>query len=208
MKVEPAHVGAVVVDSLPYSQGGTDAQAIGLKAAGVAAMAGYLGVVSAARLAGILAAGLAFIPVTLAGEYNDGPNDEIAQLHALGIPLGASVFLDLEGLSAFKSDPVALAAKVNAWADAIAAAGFVPCLYVGVPQPFTSAELYALRVRGYWRGQGSIRDRMNVLAEPTSAGWMMTQVYPSRNAGNPATWVDFNMIGQDYKGRVPQWVVS
>lgn len=208
MRAEPSYVGAVVVDSLPFSQGGTVAQAVGLREAGAAALAGYLGAVTPERLAVVLAAGLAFIPVTFAGEYNDGPNDEVGQLRALGIPEGTSVFLDLEGLKAFREDPAGLIAKINAWADGIAAAGYVPCLYVGVPQPLTSAELYALRVRGYWRGQGSIRDRANALAEPTGCGWMMIQMFPSKNYGEPATWVDMNMIGADYKGRVPIWVVE
>lgn len=208
MRAEPSCVGAVVVDSLPFSQGGTVSQAAGLKAAGVAAMSGYLGSVTPARLEVILAAGLAYIPVTYAGEYNDGPNDEVEQLRRLGIPPGASVFLDLEGMSAFKTNPPELIAKINAWADGIAGAGYIPCLYVGVPQPLTSTELYALHVKGYWKGQGSIRDRTNALAEPTGCGWMMTQMFPSRNIGDPAVWVDMNMIGADYKGRVPQWVVD
>ena len=208
MKVAPSFVGAVVVDSLPFSQGGTSAQALALRQAGAHALAGYLGAMTAARLAGILAAGLAYIPVTFAGEYNDGPADEVGQLRALGIPAGASVFLDVEGLTAFKADPAALIAKINAWADGVAAAGYVPCLYVGVPQPLTSDELWSLRVRGYWRGQGSIRDRKNALAEPTGCGWMITQMFPSRNLGTPPTWVDCNMIGADYKGRTPQWVVA
>lgn len=208
MRAEPAAIGAVVIDSLPFSQGGTAAQAAGLRAAGVHAVAGYLGAMNRTRLAFILAAGMAYIPVTFAGEYNDGPQDEIGQLQALGIPQGASVFLDLEGLKAFRENPAELISKINAWADAIAAAGYIPCLYVGVPQPLTSDELWALRVRGYWRGQGSIRDRSNALAEPRGCGWMMTQMFPSRNLGTPATWVDCNMIGADYKGRVPSWVVN
>ncbi len=204
MRAEKASIGACVVDSLPFSQAGTQSQATALRASGVDAVVGYLGVINAARVAFVLSAGLAFIPVTLAGEYNDGPNDEAMQLQALGIPAGTTVFLDLEGLAAFKADPVALIAKINAWADGIAAAGYVPGLYVGVPQPLTSQELYALRVQRYWRGQGSVRDRNNALAEPAGCGWCMTQMYPSITRGE--TWVDCNMIGQDYKGRVPTWV--
>ncbi len=200
-------MGAVVIDSLPFSQGGTAAQAGGLAAAGVHCVAGYLGAMTAARLAVILAAGMAFLPVTFAGAYADGPANEVGQLQALGIPPGASVFLDVEGLNAFHTDPNDLAVAINAWADGIADAGYVPMLYVGVPQPFTSGQLYALRVRGYWRGQGSIRDHANALVEP-GCGWLMTQMFPSRNIGEPATWVDMNMIGADYKGRVPSWVVD
>lgn len=206
MRSEKAHVGAVVVDSLPFSMGGTPAQAAALKARGVAALVGYLGVITPARVAMVLDAGMAFIPVTLAGEYEDGPNDELAQLKALGIPSGATVFLDLEGLKAFKSDPVQLAAKIDAWAMAILAAGYIPGLYVGVPQPFTSQELWSLKVQRYWRGQGSVRDRKNDLAEPSGCGWCMTQMFPSVTWGN--VLVDANMVGQDYRGRVPTWCVK
>ncbi len=206
MKAAQSKVGQVVVDSLPFSQSGTAAQAIALKASGVDAVAGYLGVISADRLKSILAAGLAFLPVTLAGEYNDGPNDEIGQLKALGIPAGVTVFLDLEGLSSFKADPAGLIVKIDAWASAVSAAGYVPGLYVGVPQPLTSEELWKLKVSRYWRGQGSVRDRNNVLAEPSGCGWCVTQMYPSHTRGD--TWVDSNMIGHDYRGRTPSWVVA
>lgn len=206
MRVAPAPVGAHVVDSLPFSQAGTLEQAKALRASGVDALVGYLGVINATRVGHLHAAGLAFMPVTLAGEYEDGPADEIGQLRALGIPPGASVWLDLEGMKAFKSNPAELIAKSNAWADPIAAASYMPCLYVGVPQPLTSDELYALRVKRYWRGQGSVRDRFNALAEPTRCGWCMTQMFPSYHRGG--AWVDSNMIGQDYQARTPAWVVG
>lgn len=211
MKAEKAYVGALVVDSLPFSMGGTLAQAKALKERGVACLVGYLGSINATRLKHVLDAGLAFSPVTFAGEYEDGPADEIGQLKALGIPAGASVWLDLEGMKAFKSDPVQLAAKINAWADAIKGAGYMPCLYVGVPQPFTSEELYALRVVRYWHGQGSVRDRFGNLAEPFRSfsacrGWNMIQAAPS------VTWagvlVDANLVLGDYRGEVPAWVVA
>jgi hypothetical protein len=206
VKVEQAKIGARVCDSLPYSQGGTAAQALALKADGCDCFVGYLGVMNATRLGYILAAGLAFMPVTLAGEYNDGPNDEIAQLKALGVPPQTTVWLDLEGMHAFKTNPAELIAKINTWANGIAAAGYMPGLYVGVPQPLTSDELWQLRVARYWRGQGSIRDRNNALAEPTGCGWCMDQKFPSHNRGG--VWVDDNMVGQDYRARVPSWVVA
>ncbi len=206
MRNEQAKVGAVVVDSLPFSQSGTAAQARALKASGVDALAGYLGAIDPIRLNNVLGAGLGFLPVTFAGEYLDGPNDEIGQLKALGIPGGVTVFLDLEGLKAFQADPVKLAAQIDTWAMAIAAAGYIPGLYVGVPQPFTSQELWSLKVQRYWRGQGSVRDRNNALAEPSGCGWCMTQMFPSYTRGG--VWVDSNMVGHDYRGRTPSWAVA
>lgn len=204
MKTELAAVGARGVDSLPFSEGGSLAQARALRAAGVDFFVGYLGAITPARLVAILAAGLAFMPVTFGGEYEDGPLDEIAQLKTLGIPTGTTVWLDMEGLKAFHSDPPTLIATINAWADGIAAAGWMPGLYVGAPQPLTSAELHALHVVRYWKGQGRCVDRSNALAEPTN-GWCMTQMWPSVSwAGG--ILVDANIVGQDYRSRVPVWV--
>jgi hypothetical protein len=208
MRAVQAKIGAVVVDSLPFSQAGTISQARGLAANNVAAVAVYLGVVNAARVKYITDSGMGVFPVTLAGEYNDGPADEVGQLKALGFPPGIHVFLDMEGMAAFKTDPAVLISKVNAWADGIRAAGYKPALYVGNPQPLTASELYALRVELYWRGQGRTVDRNNALSEPWGCGWAITQMYPSRNLGLPPVWVDMNMVGQDYKGRVPTWATA
>ena len=206
MRLAQAHVGAVVCDSLPFSQGGTLGQAQALAADGVHAVAGYLGAMTRERLGFLHAAGLAFTPVTFGGEYEDGPLDEVAQLKALGVPMGTTVWLDMEGLKAFNTVPAKLIGEIREWASGIAAAGFDPKLYVGVPQPLTSEELYALPVRGYWKGQGSVRDRNHQLAEPQGCGWMMTQMWPSVQRGR--VLVDCNMVGQDFKRRTFSWVIA
>jgi hypothetical protein len=211
MRAETAFVGARAVDSLPFSMGGTAAQARALKASGVDCMIGYLGSMNAARLAAVLDAGLAFMPVTLAGEYEDGGADEVAQLRALGIPAGATVWLDLEGLKAWKTSPPELIAKINAWADAIIAGGWMPGLYVGAPQPLTSRELYQLRVQRYWWGLGKPIDRMMALVYP-DCGWCMIQQWHGQPKGmvwkNTGVLVDTNGIQMDHRNRLPVWVVA
>ncbi len=206
MKPEQAHTGARVVDSLPFSQTGSGMAAVGLWNAGAQAVAGYLGVINQTRLGYILGAGMAYVPVSLASEYTDGGADEVAQLKALAIPQGVTVYADLEGLGAFKSNPSLVISKLNEWATDITAAGYIPGLYVGSPQPLTSSELWLLKVSRYWKGQGACRDRYGNLAEPTTCGWGMTQMYPSVQAGG--TLVDWNMVGQDYLGRLPTWCVA
>ncbi len=207
-RAEIVKVGSVVVDSLPFSNAGTMAQAAALKAAGAVALVGYLGAITKTRVAAVLAAGMGFMPVTFAGEYTDGPQDELLQLAEIGVPKGVTVWLDMEGLTAFHTDPKLLIAKVEAWAAPIVSAGYIAGLYVGVPQPLTSGELYALRgITRYWRGQGRVVDRNNDLAEPCGCGWCMTQMFPSFNMGSPATWVDANIVGQDYRGRLPTMMV-
>lgn len=209
MRTEQAFVGARVVDSFPFSVGGTRVQADALKCTGVDAFVGYLGYMNAARLDHILGAGLAFMPVTVAGEYKDGAADEIAQLTALGIPKGATVWLDLEGPEAWKTDPAVLAKYINAWAVAIEGAGWQPGLYVGAPQPLSGPELYKLAVKRYWLGIGRCIDRTGKDAYP-DCGWSMRQDWHGKKSGmmwkDTGVLVDTNGVQCDHFGRLPMWV--
>lgn len=214
MKVENAWVGSRAVDSYPFSLGGTAAQAQALKRTGVDCLIGYLGAMTPARLSTVLAAGLAYMPVTRAGAYKNGGADEASQLRALGIPIGATVWLDLEGLDAYHTPPPTLSAQINAWADAIIAGGWMPGLYVGAPQPLTSRELYALRVVRYWWGLGKPVDRTGALVYP-DCGWCMIQQWHGDPQGKGGMYwrdtgvlVDSNGIQMDHRGRLPAWVVA
>ncbi len=205
MKTFTLTAGGIVLDSLPASYAPSDALLSLAHQAFVSAFACYLGIINRANLDKILKAGIGYIPVTLAGEYNDGPADEIAQLKYLGIPQGTTVFVDMEGKAAFSAPRIQTIARLNDWADGIIKEGFIPGLYVGSPQPLTSDELWNLKVQRYWRGQGSIRDYNNALAEPTGCGWCMTQMWPSRAIAG--TLVDYNMVSADYKSRTPTMVI-
>lgn len=204
MIVESAKVGAVMIDSLQFSQSGTLAQAQAFRAEGVKGVYGYLGVINPVRLGFVLQAGLAFMPVTLADHFDGSRAAD--QLIALGLPQGVTVPLDLEGPSTLK-DVQATMAAVHKWCSDLATKRprDIPGLYVGVPQPCTSIELYSLPPRFYWKGMGSIRDRFNNLSEPT-CGWAATQVYDSQTLAGAL--VDYDMIGRDFRGRLPTWVRS
>lgn len=225
MKVVNAFPGARGVDSLPFSQNGNADQAKRLAASGVEFFVGYLGAMNKARLDYVLDAGLAFMPVTFAGEYKDGAADEIAQLKALGIPAGATVWLDLEGLNAWNTPADQLMALINAWARDIKAGGWMPGLYVGAPQPLTGKQLYSLGVVRYWLGIGrcvakltpeqaqklaAISGSPQLDAYP-DCGWCMRQDYHGQKLGmmwkNTGVFVDTNSIQCDHKGRLPAWVV-
>lgn len=190
------------MDSLPFSNSGSLDQADNLQIKGACALVGYLGAMNCNRLNCVLEAGLGFMPVTFGGEYEDGAQDELAQLKALGIPPGVTVWLDLEGRKAWDTEASKLIGLIESWAAPIAAAGYVAGLYCGVPQPLTSRQLYKLSgITRYWKGQGRQVDRpTGAIAEP-DCGFCMTQMYPS------VTWagvlVDANMVGQDYRGRLP-----
>jgi hypothetical protein len=195
-------VGTRIIDSLPFSTGGTAAQAKALKDAGVDGVALYLGAASPWLVQVCLSAGLGVWAVTFGGRYDGGA--AVSAAKSWGLPAGATIFLDLEGDTAMSLTNGELVGKINTWADAVSSAGYVPGLYVGVPQPLSSAELWGLRVIRYWRGQGSIRDRQGALAEPIGCGWCVTQMWPSQTIGGML--VDFNMVGEDYRSRVPSLV--
>jgi len=205
-----------MVDSVPFSLGGSSVVAHAWKKhpeSPVDGVFGYLGTITPARVGHILDAGMAFSPVTYAGEYNDGAADELAQLSALGIPKGATVFLDFEGPKVAKTpeDEIPLLlTKMKNWARSIQANGYEAGLYVGVPQPLTSRELYDLPFTKYWQGMGSTRDRYGELAEPfrdwsNLRGWNVRQFAPSKILSG--LLIDFNMVGVDYRGQVFHWVM-
>lgn len=211
MKIEPVPVGSRVVDSLPFSQGGNSTQANALKRAGVDGFVGYLGAMTVARLHALLDAGISFMPVTFAGEYKDGAADELVQLRALGIPAGCTVWLDLEGLEAWKTNPAELIRLINNWATDIKSGGWLPGLYVGAPQPLTSEELYSLKVYRYWLGQGRCVDRTGKDAYPR-CGWCMRQDWHGQKNGllwrDTGVLVDTNSVQCDHQGRLPTWVAG
>jgi len=189
-----AYVGARGCDSVQFSQGGGVHEAQALADLGLDYFCGYLGSITPARLQAILAAGMAFMPVTYAEQF-DGVRT-VAQCEALGLPAGVTVWLDLEGSDL--TDAYATAAKINLWARAVTAAGYQPGLYVGAPQPFTAAQLYALGVVRYWRSPAAI-------PEP-QCGYCAIQLWPS------VTWagllIDIDVVQQDRQGRLPTWAVA
>lgn len=211
----PVPVGSRVVDSFPFSIGGTADQARALRREAVDGLVGYLGSMTPQRLQDVADAGLGFMPVTKANEFYDGPADEIAQLKALKIPQGVCVWLDIEGERIWdhgKEDPKEVMRLLSSWAQPINAEGWLASLYVGVPQPLLGPELYALPFVRYWLGIGRCIGRDGKDAYPAPAGWCMRQDW--HNQGNGMIWrgtgvlVDTNSVQCDHKGRLPVWAVA
>lgn len=175
-------------------------QAAALRAHGLDFVVRYLGSLDLDELHGILDAGLGCMPVTFADAF-DGAH-AVAQCHTLGFPPGICVWLDLEGSGPWNESPDLLGAQIDGWTIPVTSAGYLPSLYVGVPQPLTSTQLYARKVVRYWRGQGRIVDHTGALAEPT-CGWCMYQTYPSHM--REGVWVDDDVTQHDYRGRAPVW---
>ncbi len=205
MNVTASKVGAVVIDSLQFSQTGTKAHAQALRGAGVDAVALYLGVARKAQLQAVLDAGMGAFFVTLASEYLDGGLDEVAQLRVLGAPKGSTVFADMEGLNSHNAPPADTIKALTNWSNGIVGEGHIAGLYVGSPQGLTSGELWRIpRMTRYWQGMGSTRDRNGDLAEPDGCGWCIRQAWPSQTVGG--VLIDYNMVTADYKNRVPTMV--
>lgn len=202
MRTEIAEVGARGVDtvvSLDAPKSKT------LKGAGIDFAMQYLGTVSPSGIDAILNAGLAFMPITYANRYN-GPQ-AVTQLKTLALPVGCTVWLDVE--DEMEVPITELKSKINNWATAILNAGYMPGMYVGAGVPLTSLELYQLKVVRYWHSVSRVTDRNGSLAEP-GCGWVMHQLHPP----NLKSWrdidviVDLDIIQHDYRGRLPSWVVA
>lgn len=166
-----------------------------LAAARVAWRAGYVEKITAEELEAQLAAGLAFLPVTYALDFDAAAH--VARLQALGIPKGVTVFLDVEGTGL---DAATLGPKINAWAADMRAAGYDPGLYVGAGCPFTDAELYALGVDKYWHSVSRVVD-------PALRGCCVRQLRPN-DVKPTGLDVDVNVCEEDYMGDLPTFAAA
>jgi hypothetical protein len=166
----------------------TAQSAAALSAADILFCARYLGSLTSDELETILAAGLCVSPVTFADKFD--PAQTLAELAALGVPHGVTIWLDVETV---KEDPTG---AINAWADALTEAGYQPGLYVGAnigppDNPLLAEALYKLRVVRYWSSMSRT---------PTpQCGWVMRQLYPTTSVGGVA--VDIDVTQHDWEGR-------
>lgn len=200
MRTENAFVGARGIDSIILLN---DVQCKDLRASGVDFAMQYLGSVTADGVHRILDAGLAFMPVTYANKTNGA--SAVIHVKGLGLPAGCTVWLDIEGVT---DDAVTIKKKINDWCVEIIAAGYMPGMYVGAGCPLTSIELYSLKTVRYWHSVSRVTDRNGALAEP-ACGWAMHQLHPPNlKWADTGIIVDVDCIQQDYRGRVPAWVVA
>lgn len=162
-----------------------------LAAARVSWRAGYIEKISSAELQAQLAAGIAFVPVTFALDFNAAA--VIARLQALGVPKGVTVFLDVEGKNL---DAASLIANINTWARAIRTAGYDPGMYVGAGCPLTPEQLYEdLLVDRYWHSCSRV-------PSPNIRGDCMRQLRPN-DVTPTGVDVDVDIVEPDYLGDTP-----
>lgn len=120
-----------------------------------------------------------------------------------GIPAGVNVWLDLEGVA-----PGAAAADVIAycesWYQGVAAAGYVPGIYVGWDPGLTAQQLDSLPFQHYWGAYD-----VNADQEP-ACGWCLKQSPASGGivAGIGPDAYDDDLAFTDEQGRTAQWLAS
>ena len=128
---------------------------------------------------GILAAGLALMPVqhvrkdgweptaALGAEYGQNAATFSRQI---GFPPGVNVWCDLESVASHAAAADVIA-YCNAWYEGVAAAGYVPGLYVGFGPGLTGRQLHDdLRFQSYWAAYN-----VDGVSTPKPRGWQLVQ---------------------------------
>jgi hypothetical protein len=96
-------------------------------------------------------------------------NTAARESHEVGVPSGVTVWCDLEGVKSGTSHADVTGFCDN-WFDEVAAAGYVPGLYVGFGCGLTADELYNLKFGIYWGAYNVNSDSV-----PTVRGFCMKQ---------------------------------
>jgi Domain of unknown function (DUF1906) len=100
----------------------------------------------------------------------DYGNVAASEAERIGVPAGVTVWCDLEGVAP-DTAPQQVIDFCNRWHAEVAAAGFVPGLYVGFGGGLTPDQLYrSLRFTHYWGAYN-----LDVDKEPTVRGLQMKQ---------------------------------
>ena len=115
----------------------------------------------------------------------------VTNAQSVGYPRGAQVFLNLENNLSDGTSPTTRAGMISwvkNWASAVRSAGFVPGVYVGVPQLLTTADLEnAVGSDGvFWRSASSS-------APQTNRGYVMRQ--PTISVSACGTTIDVDISG-------------
>jgi hypothetical protein len=120
-----------------------------------------------AEATNLLRAGFAIMPVQHVREAPWVPSKDLggsdgdrAAHHSLvlGFPAGVNVWCDLEGVDTSVSHQSVID-HCNAWFDAVAAAGFVPGVYVGADCLLDGNELrFRLKFAHYWKSLSQVPD--------------------------------------------------
>lgn len=118
----------------------------------------------------------------------------------IGYPLGAMVWLDLEGVDKDVASSITISYCKN-WYKRVAAVGYTPGLYVGFMPGISAEDLYwKLPFEHYWGAY-------NVDNYPVIRGFQMMQETNKKLQVQPPGWawneIDLNIVERDHKGGLP-----
>ncbi|GGM00698.1 glycoside hydrolase domain-containing protein [Nakamurella endophytica] len=109
-----------------------------------------------------------------------------------GYPAGAQIFLDLEDTTT--ASAATLRTWVANWARAVSVRGYVPAVYVGVPQRLTAAQISALPgVQVFWRSASGS-------APQVARGYVVRQTAVLKGACRIPGGIDTDVSGTDAAG--------
>lgn len=140
-----------------------------------------------------------YIPTAVSGGA-DGLR-EVTRMRALGIPEGATVVCDLEGMGGTGQDTILYA---DAYASCVQAAKGSCMAYVGDGVPLSPAQLYALPTTLYWHSLSNVQ-------QVATCDYCAIQGYPTQKLYLPGGIVieaDVSFIYRDKKGRAPKMVTA
>jgi hypothetical protein len=120
----------------------------------------------------------------------------------IGIPAGVSLWLDLEGVSTDSQAPDVVA-YCNNWYGQVAAAGYVPGVYIGWHPGLTGEQLYSkLSFKHYWAAYN-----VDGVSTPHPRGYQMIQSCGTGTVGGITTDAyDVDTTAADGMGGVPLWL--
>ena len=119
----------------------------------------------------------------------------------IGFPPGVNVWLDLESVST-QAATADVEAYCRNWYAAVAAAGYVPGVYVGWQPGLSGEQLYALPFQHYWAAYN-----VDGVSTPHPRGYQLVQSSGSGNVGSLSTDVyDVNTTQTDGVGGQVLWL--
>ena len=118
-----------------------------------------------------------------------------------GLPSGATVWLDLEGVKAGTAD-TAVIDYCNAWFTEVDAVGYATGVYIGAAPGITPDQMYwNLKTKSYWKGGSSAK--AGVPDDIPHRGYQLIQHI--QNVGKPDEF-DSNVTKNDAFGSGVMWV--
>jgi hypothetical protein len=154
----------------------------------------------------ILNSGLALFPVQHVSAAGWSPSGSLGQQYGaqaavnaagVGFPPGVNVWCDLEGVKTGTSAQDVID-YCRAWFDAVAAAGFVPGIYVGADAILSGQQLFDLPFQHYWKSLSNVPPIPN-------RGYQLVQ-HPSQMVNGIA--IDVDTTQTDNEGGQVQWLVQ